>query len=187
MSTATRPLTYDDLAAMPDDGKRYELVEGGLVELTSPLRVHQELVRLLFRLLDRFLDRFVEAGRLGRVYVAPVDVVLSPDNVLQPDLLFIAQDRLHIFNRAYVEEPPDLVVEILSPSTGARDRTIKAELYARFGVREYWMVDPETRGLTILVLGAAGYAPSPMAGDVVRSTVLPGLAVNVRDLFAAID
>ena len=183
MSTATRLTTYDDLAAMPDDGKRYELIEGVLVELTSPLRVHALLARWLFRL----LDREASTKGLGEVYFAPVDVVLSPTNVLQPDLLFIAKDRLHIFNRAYVEEPPDLVVEILSPSTGARDRTIKAELYARFGVREYWMVDPETRGLTILVLGAAGYAPSPMAGDVVRSTVLPGLAVNVRDLFAAID
>ena len=87
MSTVARPLTYDDLAAMPDDGKRYELINGELIELTSPLPVHQELARRLFRL----LDGEASTKRLGEVFFAPVDVVLSPSNVLQPDLLFIAR------------------------------------------------------------------------------------------------
>ena len=183
MSAITRPLTYDDLAAMPDDGKRYELIEGRLFELTSPLGVHQDLARFLFRL----LDGEASAKNLGEVYFAPVNVVLSAMNVLQPDLLFIARDRAHIFNRAYVEEPPDLVVEILSPSTGARDRTVKAELYARFGVREYWMVDPEHRTLSILDLGANGYESSPEENGRVRSAVLAGLVVDVTALFAGIE
>ena len=183
MATVTRPLTYDDLTAMPDEGKRYELIEGRLIELTSPLRVHQELARLLFRL----LDREASSKHLGEVYFAPVDVVLSPSNVLQPDLLFIAWDRLRIFNPAFVEEPPDLVVEILSPSTGERDRTVKAELYARFGVRECWMVDPEQRTLSILVLGTDGYEPDPEENGLVRSTVLPGLVVDVPALIVGIE
>ena len=79
------------------------------------------------------------------------------------------------------------MVEILSPSTGERDRGVKADLYARSGVREYWMVDPELQTLAILVLGADGYAPTPQEGGIVRSTVLPGLAVDVAALFAGIE
>jgi len=183
MSTLTRPLTYDDLATMPDDGKRYELIGGRLFELTSPLRVHVLLARRIFLL----LYEFATSHGLGEVLSAPADVVLSPENVVQPDVLFITGDRFDIYNRAYIGGPPDLVVEILSPSTSGRDRTVKAELYARFGVREYWMVDPVRKSLSIQVLGTSGYETTPEENGRVRSNVLPGLVVAVAALFAGIE
>lgn len=133
----------------------------------------------------RRFDDVVLPGRLGRVYYAPVDVLLPGGDVVVPDILFIRRDRLHIVGPKAIEGPPDLVVEILSPSTRNRDLGTKMEIYARFGVGEYWLLDPLARGITVFVLRGDRYEPLPQEGGIARSVVLPGLAIDIAALFAA--
>jgi Uma2 family endonuclease len=135
MATIVKRLTYDDLDAIPQEreGDRHELINGELVVTPSPIPNHQDVSANIFYA----LQQIVRAQKLGKVYSAPIDVRLTPDNVLIPDIVFIAGDRLHVVGPKAVDAPPDLVVEILSPGTRQRDLTTKREIYARFGVREY--------------------------------------------------
>ena len=139
-------LTYADYLALPGDG-RYELHDGELVMVASPNEPHQRTSLLLTRQL-----LVVEDKGLGRIYVAPFDVILSDTEVVQPDLLFVSQERAHIITHANIQGAPDLVVEILSPSTSNRDWTRKREMYARHGVKELWIVDPDARIIWVMVL-----------------------------------
>ncbi len=182
MSLTTHSLTYDDLAGMPDDGNRYEIIGGVLCVSPSPTEVHQSLS---FRL-TLLVGSFVTAERLGKVYAAPFDVRLSEQDVVQPDLIFVSQSRLSIISPTCIEGAPDLLVEILSPSTAHRDRTQKARLYAGAGVPEYWLVDPEARTVTVLALHRGAYAQRELRGDRIRSEILPGLEIDQRALFAGI-
>jgi Uma2 family endonuclease len=134
-----RKLGYSDLVATPDDGKRYELVEGNLYVTPSPSPVHQRISRRLQRQLeDYFHDRSI-----GEVFNAPIDLILTNQDVLVPDLVVVAKPQ-HITKRG-IEGPPLLVVEILSPSTRKQDRGTKARRYAELGVEHYWIVDPARR------------------------------------------
>ena len=173
--------TYADYCLTPDD-ERYELLDGELVMSPSPRLPHQEICMELGAL----LHLFVKTRGLGRVYSAPCDVVLSETDVVQPDLLFVANERAHIlFDGDNVQGAPDLVVEILSPSTAERDRTVKRALYAQYGVQEYWLVDPDTKTVTVLVLDAGAFAEVAChgAGQTLTSPTLPGFTVNLNDLF----
>lgn len=184
MSLLARPLTYDDLCQMPDDRNRYELIGGELVVSPSPNRIHQKISLRLTLLIAQYVD----ARQLGEVYVAPVDVRLSPHNVVEPDLLFIRQDRLGIYGpTGPVEGAPDLVVEIISPSSRIMDRTRKAALYADSGVPEYWVVDPERREVQLLVLDRGQYEPVEAEDGRFHSTAIPGLVVDPATLFAGLD
>jgi Uma2 family endonuclease len=136
-------VSYEDYCTLPDDGRRYEVLEGVLYVTPSPSTVHQRVSRRL----ELILALHVEENGLGEVFDAPVDVVLSPHNVVQPDLVFIRRERSHIITDKNIAGPPDLVVEILSPASVEADRRIKAQLYARYGVDHYWLVDPETETL----------------------------------------
>ncbi len=177
----TPPLTYDDLVATPDDGKRYEIIDGELFVGASPRRVHQESSRRIYRV----LDNATESDLIGRVYFAPVDVRLSPHDIVQPDILFIRRDRLHIYTEiGLVEGPPDIVVEILSPGSHTRDLVKKAKLYAWAGVPEYWQADPFARTLRILTLQSGHYETVEPVDGHLRSTVLPHLNVDIAALFA---
>ncbi len=182
MSLTTHSLTYDDLARMPDDGNRYEIIGGVLCVSPSPTEVHQALS---FRL-TLLVGNFVTAERLGKVYAAPFDARLSEQDVVQPDLIFVSRSRLSIISPTCIEGAPDLLVEILSPSTAHRDRTQKARLYAGAGVPEYWLVDPEARTVTVLALHRGAYAQRELRGDMIRSEILPGLEIDQRALFAGI-
>lgn len=133
MSLLTRPLTYDDLLPMPKDGKRYEIIGGELHVAAAPSRKHQDALADVFE----SLRAWVRPRRLGKVYFAPVDVRISPTDIVEPDILFIRQDRLHIVEANTVEGAPDLIVEVLSPSTRDLDLVRKAALYANAGVEEY--------------------------------------------------
>ena len=140
-------LTYEDYAKTPED-ERYELLDGELIKLTTPNIPHQSVraqlgVRLFF---------FVQERDLGQVFFVPFDVVLSDTDVVQPDLIFVSREREHIITHANIQGAPDLVVEILSPSTAERDRTVKRRLYAEHGVKEYWQVEPEAQTVTVLLL-----------------------------------
>lgn len=140
------PLTYDDYAAL-DDGNRYELVSGQL-ELMSPAPsvVHQ----LVSFEVQKRIARSCEAEYL--ILFAPVDLILSQSEVRQPDLLLIGRDRMHIVRKRGVEGAPDLVVEILSPSTLKRDKIDKLKMYAYYQIPEYWIIETETGVLEQYVL-----------------------------------
>ncbi len=139
MSIATRLLTYEDLCQTPDDFNRYEIIGGELIVAPSPISKHQRVSSRL----QRWFGNFVTDRDLGEIIAAPCDVKLDQHDIVQPDLLFIARERLHIIGDKYIDGAPDLLVEVLSPTTRRRDRTRKADLYARAGVREYWLADPD--------------------------------------------
>ena len=173
-------LTYEDYASLPDD-ERYELIDGELITMPSPKEIHQRLLLLL----GSWWLGFVLERRLGSVYVAPFDVVLSATNVVQPDLIFVSSARARIITEDNIRGAPDLLVEILSPSTERRDRIVKRDLYARHGVREYWLIDPYAKTVTVLILGAGGYDTHAVygEGDTLTSPTLPGFALDLGELF----
>ena len=177
-----RKLTYDDYCKTPDD-QRWELINGELIMAPSPNTAHQIVCLNLASL----VNGFVKEGGLGQVFIAPLDVVLSNVNVVQPDLLFISNARQHILTEANVQGAPDLVVEILSPSTASRDWRAKMDLYAEHGVQEYWVVDPEAQRVWVMartedtLTEVANYGPA----DTLTSPTLPGFTANLSEVFQA--
>ena len=176
----TTGLNYEDYARTPDD-ERWELLDGELVMVPSPNIPHQRVATDLVSL----LNAFVKERGLGSVYSAPTDVVLSDNNVVQPDLLFISREREHIITRANVQGAPDLAVEIRSPSTAERDLTVKRRPYAEHGVNEYWLVDPDGMTVTVLLLGEGGYeeAGTHRSGQSFASTTVEGSSVSLDEIF----
>ena len=155
--TARTALTYRDYAALPDDGKRYEIHDGELIEMSAPTPWHQ----IVLLNLATALDAHVRARTLGRVLVAPLDVILSDrpgeTTILQPDIIFLDRTRLGLISQRAIEGPPTLAVEILSPSTAMIDRTRKRQLYARYRVPNYWLVDVDARDIEACVLRSGEY------------------------------
>ena len=172
--------TYEDYLNTPDD-KRYELLDGELVMPPAPGELHQSVSGML----GWKLVQFAVENRLGRVYHAPFDVVLSDMDVVQPDLIFVSNERADIITPANIQGAPDLVVEILSPSTAARDKTFKRSLYARHGITEYWMVDLTTKTITILRLGEHGFEVINTygEGETLTSPTLQGFTLKLYDIF----
>jgi Uma2 family endonuclease len=175
--------TYEDYKSLPDDGKRYEIIEGVLYVTAAPTFDHQYTVtRLLVN-----LDEFVVERLLGIVLVAPFEVYLP--NVaypVQPDVLFVASERVPQPGATSLNGAPDLIVEVLSPSTARTDRLVKFGAYERAGVREYWLADPRTRSIEVYALSQDGtyemrgqYTP----GEVLVSGLWGELALPVDDLF----
>ncbi|MDP9365242.1 MAG: Uma2 family endonuclease [Chloroflexota bacterium] len=177
-----RTWTYADLADWPESvGEFVEIIDGELIVTPAPIPPHELLtMELVFA-----FGAVVRPNRLGRLFTAPVDVLLPDGGVLQPDLVFVRTDRLGIVGRTAIEGPPDIVVEILSPSTRARDLGRKKELYAALGVPEYWLVDPDLRAVDLFALRGGAFDPLPQEDGTVRSRVLPDLAIDVAALFAA--
>lgn len=181
MSLPGPRFTYDDYKYLPED-KRYEIIEGDLQLTPSPSFHHQAIqAELLFHLMA-----FVKEKRLGQVVAAPTEVILSPENVVQPDVLFIAKSRLSLAHEGGgVQGAPDLVVEILSPASVGRDKVLKRKLYSKYGVREYWIVDPETSSIEVLTQASAGletWRVFPVGTDL-ASPLLEGFLLPVADLF----
>lgn len=177
-------LTYDDFALFPDDGKRHELIDGEHYVTPSPNTRHQEISATLFGLIWSYL----EAHPIGRVFHAPFDVVFSDVDVVEPDLLYVSDERAPaIMTSQHVRGAPDLVVEIGSPGTRQRDETIKRRLYERTGVREYWVVDPEIE--VVRVYRGEGdrfdraIELAPHAGDELTTPLLPGLELPLARVF----
>ena len=167
-----RLLTYADYAALPDDGHRYQLLEGELVVTPSPNRWHQQIsIRLASDVLNH-----VQARGLGRVFAAPLDVTLDDHNVVQPDIFFISKARAGILQDGRIIGAPDLCVEILSPGTERIDRVRKLGLYARFGVTHYWIVDLAARTIEEYALSGEVYRARRVAGydEPFRPEALPG-------------
>jgi Uma2 family endonuclease len=176
-------LTYRDLLDTPDDGRRYELIDGEVIVSPAPSAEHQRILRQVVRLLLRAMD----AG-YGVAYFAPIDVIfdLAEHNSAQPDALFILAERRHIVTRSVVRGAPDLIVEVLSPSTRTYDQRTKRQLYARFGVPHYWLFDPETQVARVFVLADGAYAePLVLSGaDVLSCPLFPGVTTTVTEIFA---
>jgi Uma2 family endonuclease len=175
-----RYTTYEDLRQLPEDGHRYELFDGEVHLAPSPSLQHQRIVRRLTR-------SFEDAIRDGsEVFFAPLDVVLARATALQPDLLFVRAENRGIL-QGVIHGAPDLVVEVLSPSTAEIDRGIKRDLYARHGISEYWLVDPASESIEILRLdaetGAYQLASSLHAGEQATTTLLPALSIDLSQLF----
>lgn len=182
MAVAHRIYTSDDLADTPDDLNRYEIIGGELFAWPAPPLAHQEVLGALCVGLRLFAD----ANRRGKIYCGLVDVRLSPHNVVQPDIIFIAQSRLGILRQAYVDGAPDLVVEVISDRTRRVDLVRKRALYAMAGVPEYWLVDVDQRSVTVLTLVDGEYQVVTQDADVTRSSVVPGFAIAAADVFAGV-
>ena len=146
-------LTYEDYVLLPSDGKRYEILEGELTVTPAPSTKHQTAsVNLLV-----LLSQYIKERDLGKLFHAPIDLILESTSVLQPDLLFVSKARQHLITERAIEGAPDLVIEILSPGTSRTDRVTKAQIYTRYGVPAYWIVDPEQEVIEIYLLEADGY------------------------------
>ena len=154
MSGERAILTYRDYAALPDDGRRYELHDGALSVTPAPGTRHQRAIGSLYVL----LRAHVEAHRLGEVFVSPIDCILSDTTVVEPDLVYLDRPRARLVSERAIEGPPTLVVEVLSPSTTTIDRGPKQELYAHHGIPHYWIVDPVAGTIEAYGLAEGGYA-----------------------------
>ncbi len=174
-------LTYEDYCALPDDGRRYEILDGELSMTPSPSRAHQRFAGNLFVT----LHTWVRAPAAGEVFIAPFDVILARTTVVVPDLVFVSRERLGIVTSRGVEGAPDLVVEILSPGTASRDRVEKAQIYARHGIRHYWLADPDARVLEVYELTGGQYRETARltAGATFTPTLFPGLAISLSSLW----
>ncbi|HEV8241859.1 MAG TPA: Uma2 family endonuclease [Thermoanaerobaculia bacterium] len=182
VNVATK-LTYEDYLLFPeDDDLRHELIEGEHEVTPAPGRWHQHSLQNL----NRILDWFVHEHGLGWVYFAPFEVKLSFWSAVQPDLLFVSRARQAAFTDRGIAGPPDLVVEVLSPSTRKRDQTRKLALYEKHGVPEYWILDHELKRIVVYRLHGDRYdAPEELvAPAVLRTALLPGLEIPLADLFS---
>ncbi|RKY62808.1 MAG: Uma2 family endonuclease [Candidatus Latescibacterota bacterium] len=176
-----KKVSYLDYLFLPDDGKRYEVIDGEVYMTPAPTTGHQDV---LGRLWD-IVFRFVSARGMGRVFFAPVDVVLSDYDVVQPDLIYVGRDREDIVHREGIRGAPDWVVEVTSPTTSLRDRVEKRALYERYGVGEYWVVDPEARQVEVWILEEGKYRGPEVyvAEDEVPVWTVPGLTVPLERVF----
>ena len=180
MTSPRTKCTVADYMALPD-GQRYELLNGELIVAPSPSRRHQDIVLTLGPL----VNQFVRERGLGWAAVAPMDVILSDDVVVQPDILFVSNDRAAILTDANVRGAPDLTVEVLSPSTASMDRGDKMAVYGSHGVREYWIVDPDGETVEVYVAGDDGLtlAGRYRRGETLTSPLLEGLVLEVEGIF----
>ena len=174
MTTRVR-LTYEDYAALPDDGRRYELHEGELSVTPAPGVSHQETLAKLFVILWSHVD----ASGLGKILFAPVDCILEGITVVQPDIVFVDAAHLSVVSERGVEGPPTLAVEVISPSTGDIDRRRKMQLYARYSVPYYWIVDPPARTIEAYQLAQGVYR------EAVCLPPFPDLALDPRAIWPA--
>ncbi len=173
-------LTYEDYCLLPNDGKRYEIIDGELFVIPSPRRDHQKIVGNLYY----YLTDHVKRHSQGEVYVAPFDVVFSRYDVVEPDILYISRKRASVFTDKNVQGAPDLAVEVLSETTADIDRTTKLKLYARFGVQEYWIVDPVGPAAEIYRRSQIGLEPvaSLRVNDALTSPHFPGISLPLPKL-----
>lgn len=176
--------TFDEYAALPDDGKRYEIMNGVLIMTPAPEPAHQSAVALLIY----YLLQAVQFKGLGRVLPAPIDVRLTDDRVVQPDVLVVLNANLHKIGKKNVIGGPDLVIEVASEGTALYDRLSKFEAYEQAGVAEYWIVHPQKKTIEILILEDDGYQSlGTFSGkDTLRSRVVPGIMdIAVEQFFFA--
>lgn len=182
--TSTR-LTYEDYLELPDDGRHYELIEGELVLNPTPITRHQWIAGNIYHAIRNYFDDHA----IGKVFMAPLDVVLADDVVLQPDVMVILRERFLIIGEKNIQGAPNIAVEVLSDGTRKRDETVKRKLYERFGVDEYWIADPVIDVVKIYRRSVASFIRaaeiSTETGGEITSPILPGFALDVNLVFEA--
>ncbi|MBI2882731.1 MAG: Uma2 family endonuclease [Candidatus Methylomirabilis oxyfera] len=182
--TVQTKFTYEDYLLFPDDGRRHELIDGDHYMTPAPSTAHQRILLKVAHRIAAHLDRYP----LDHLYTAPTDVVLSKTDVIQPDLLFVSSARASLVTSQNIQGAPDLAVEILSEATRRTDEIIKRKLYERFGVQEYWIIDPEIETIKIYRMTAQGYHRvaelSDEADDMLSTPLLPDLSIPLKDIFA---
>ena len=180
-ATSTK-LTYEDYLLLPDDGRRHEIIDGEHYVNPAPNTKHQ---RILLRLAIA-LHNHVDPRKLGEIFIAPYDVVMSRFDVLQPDILFITAEHAELITTKNLQGTPDLVIEILSPSNRQHDEILKRKRYDRFGVAEYWIVDPDNDAITVFRRGASTLECVVRAATegTITSPLLPEFTLDVGDVFA---
>lgn len=182
MGTEVIPkLTFEEFRKLPSDGKRYELVRGEVHVTPAPATRHQAVLQNL----SVNLGSYVIKNKLGEVWTAPLDVRLGEDTALQPDLIFVSNAHAGIIQENWIAGAPDLIVEVLSPSTSACDRATKLPVYAEAGVPEVWLIDPQAKTVEGLKLqGKKYHVEATHAGDqVLTSNLFPGRQLPLSDLF----
>lgn len=182
MSHATlKKLTYQDYLQIPDDNLRHEIIDGHHFVTSSPVTNHQGISGNL----SFILFQWVKAHQLGQVYTALIDVVLSKTDILVPDLIFISKSRLQIITEKNIQGAPDLIVEILSPSTSKRDLGIKKKTYEKFGVEHYWIADPVQKTVQTFHLENNRYVlPTTFTlKETLTSSLFPGLSISMTFIF----
>jgi Uma2 family endonuclease len=181
MKQANIRYNYHDYLLLPED-KRYEILDGELFMVPAPNVRHQRVSKRLAVI----LINHVEGKGLGEILYAPCDLLLSEETVVQPDILFVRKERSGIIGTANITKAPDLVIEILSPGSRSKDLDLKSKIYARFGVQEYWIVDPEVETVEVLVWSETGYISAGVQGkaDRLSSPLLPDLNLALSEVFA---
>jgi Uma2 family endonuclease len=184
MAQREPPSTLAEYLTWPEEQPYYEFINGVATRMPCPTLQHQILIKKL----SRFFDDFVEERSLGLVVFSPIDVHLNEKQYLQPDIVFVAKENSSILKKR-IEGSPDLVVEILSPSNAYNDVVLKKFVYEEFGVREYWIVNPEVRSVEVLTNGGAGSIGFQITSKariqgVVRSAILEGFSLEIQTLFA---
>ena len=176
--------TYDDYAALPDDGRRYEIVNGVLYMSPSPSWSHQEIVGEIFS----HLRTYLRTTGSGGAFMAPIDVELAPNVVFQPDVVVLLKANRKKLKERHIVGAPDLAVEIVSPSSETHDRHKKIDAYARAGVPEYWIVDPDARTVEVLAWEKGEYQSQGVYREkaTLPSQIVPGLSVQVEQFFVSV-
>lgn len=174
-------LTYEDLVHLPSDRYRYEILDGELQMTAAPSTAHQTVVGNLFFLLTGHVRRH----RLGQVFTSPLDVLLTDITVVEPDLLFVSEARKEIIFPQCVRGAPDLVVEVLSPSTAQTDRGGKRQVYARHGIPNYWLLDPDRHEFVAYELEVGSYRQAVLGHDAdkVAASPFPGLILPLAEIW----
>lgn len=174
--------TYEAYAALTDDGECYEIVQGVLVMAPSPEDIHQDVILEI----AAYLREQIKLTHLGRLFVAPFDVVLSPQNVFQPDVLVVLNAHLERIQRKCVIGAPDLVIEVVSPSSKLYDRVNKHTAYEQAGIPEYWLVYPRQQSIELFVLEGARYRSlgSFKGEQILPSRIVPKMSVPVARFFS---
>jgi Uma2 family endonuclease len=179
-------VTYNDLLEMPDDGRQYEIIDGELLVVPSPIPRHQ----LISSRLENAIFNYLEAHPIGIMFHAPMDVVFAPRWVLQPDILYVRNERRSVITKTNISGAPDLAIEVLSESTRKKDEITKRKAYEQFGVGEYWIVDPVLESIKVYRRDSSGSYSRALEvnteteGAMVTCPLLPGLEIPLARVFA---
>jgi len=187
---ANRPkLRYRDYVLFPDNGKRHEIIDGDHFMSPSPSTKHQRVSRNLEWIIESFLRKEKMGERMGEIFNAPCDVVLSDSDIVVPDLVYISKEHKDIITEANIQGSPDLIVEILSPSNKSYDRVLKKDLYEAFGVKEYWIIDLDEDAVEVYRLSLPSgkfLAPEVYArSQVLKTGVIPGIEIHLDEVFTS--
>lgn len=175
-------LTYEDYLSLPDDRNRYEILEGELVVTPSPTFAHQEVSQNIVHILYSHIKK----NSLGKIVTAPMDVIFDETTIVQPDIIFISQEKCHCVTKKGIECAPDLLIEILSSSSKRYDRLSKMQIYGKHGVLYYWIIDPDSLTLEEYRIENDRYLPARtyQGNSTFTPGLFPGLVIELSQVWA---